>query len=122
MLLTVLYLIPAIGVSVNAHWCGTKMMTLSIDSGDSDKCACGMEMPSGCCKNLHAVFQLTDNQKAASELTFSKDNFAKPILPAEFQSPSVLFAQEIYSQFSAYHAPPPDGKLPVYLSNCVFRI
>ena len=122
LFLTFLYLLPATGFSLGMHLCGNKITSVIVENIGSEDCTCGMKMKHGCCKNIHIVFQINDNQKAAAELTISKNGFAKQIIESTVPVQLVSHVPVDHFDFPDYHAPPPDGKRPVYLNNRVFRI
>jgi hypothetical protein len=112
-------MLPAIGLSINLHWCGKKINSISFGSTKSTQCPCGKKM-AGCCKDSQVVLKITDNQKAASVL-ISNNN---PVAVVTFDRPGNSFA---YSEvgniyISNSHSPPITNKLPVYLICSTFRI
>jgi hypothetical protein len=122
IVLSAVYMLTAIGFSLEMHLCGNKITSVHIENIGSDKCSCGMKMPGGCCKNIHAVFKISDNQKAASELKISNTDFSKQIFGLLNVFEFIDYAQVNNLESPNNHAPPDIGKRPVYLSNCVFRI
>lgn len=122
LLLTSIYLLPAIGFSIGMHICGNRVTALNFENFGRNGCPCGVEMKGDCCKNIHVAFQITDNQKAATELTISKYNFSKFISESSLPVQFISLLQPIIFEYSDYHAPPPTAKRPVYLNNRVFRI
>lgn len=122
LFLTFLYLLPATGFSMGMHLCGNKVTSVHIEYIGSDVCACGKEMKGGCCKNILVAFKIEDNQKAAAEVCIAKNDFSKQIFVSTQFVQFVSYVQPNDFEFPDYHAPPPDGKRPVYLNNRVFRI
>ena len=121
ILFTVIYILPAIGFSINVHWCGNKVSSITIETTQKNKCACGKKMKQGCCKDTHTLIKLTDNQKVASTLTIPSSN------PTEINvfiipKTGLFFSQPKISGCTSDHAPPYISKQPVYLSCNVFRI
>ena len=51
ILLTAFYLLPAIGFSINIHWCADKISSVKINAlSKNEGCACGSKMSrKGCC-------------------------------------------------------------------------
>ena len=122
ILVALLYLLPAIGFSINIHWCGNKIKAVNIATLNSSTCSCGKKMPMKCCKNIHQVIKLTDSQKATSQLIVSNKNLVKLFFGSSFQIQQIPNSQVNVFDFTNYHAPPFKSKLPVYLNCCVFRI
>lgn len=123
LFLVFLYLLPATGFSMAMHVCGGKVTSVKIENFSSGDCTCGVKkMKGGCCKNVQVTFKITDIQKTAAELTFSKNESAKEVFESSFPVQFVSYLQPDDFEVPNYHAPPPDGKRPVYLNNRVFRI
>lgn len=122
ILLLFFYLIPAIGLSVDAHWCGKKVKIVAIDSSHEKKCPCSKKMSKGCCRDVHFSLKLTDSQKTSTVVTSPSKSFIKlstatiPCLISLTPKFNFVF------NFSKYHAPPFKSKEPVYLLNSVIRI
>ena len=109
---------------MNAHWCAGKLSSIKIQSlTEKGSCACGeSKLPKPCCKDTHTVIKLTDSQKTVSQLTISKSDagievfgFSPSIQLTSFPGINIL-------AFQNYKSWPFNGKQPVYLNNCVFRI
>ena len=120
-LLIFFYMLPAVGFSVDVHWCGKKVKLIAFDSPHEKKCPCSKKMPAGCCKDIHVSAKLTDNQKAASQLT-APNNCSKQLNSVVSLLVSKPVSHVIVFDFTRYHAPPFKNKLPVYLANHIFRI
>ncbi len=62
-----LYLLPAGGLSIQAHFCGGHLETISLFGWQMQDCCCddGEEEDSGCCKDLQTTFRFTDDQQAS---------------------------------------------------------
>jgi hypothetical protein len=116
------YLLISTGINVSAHWCGKKIRLVSIASSHEKKCPCGTKMRPGCCKDVHAYFKITDNQKISSQVVLPVNSFAKALTTVAFQKSEKLFAQVEVFDISNYHAPPFKTKLPVYLRSSILRI
>ena len=121
-LLIFLYILPAVGFSMDIHWCGKKLKLVAFDSPHEKKCPCKKEMPSGCCKDAHVSVKLADNQKIPTQLTISNKSFIKIFKAFISFSVPTLKSHALAFDFTRYHAPPYKSKLPVYLANSIFRI
>jgi hypothetical protein len=80
-----------------------------------------MSFNDGCCKDKHAHIQLDKDQKATenayafSALTFAALPVATATLPGNY----------VVSYIAGYpttNAPPEQGKVPLFIRNCTFRI
>ena len=116
------YLIPAIGVSLDVHWCCHNLKIVDINSTHEKKCPCGKKMPPKCCRDYHVSAKLTQVQQGTDHVSVPSCNLIK-IFNAE--SSICLFnihSDDLIFDFTKYHAPPFKSKLPVYLDFSVFRI
>ena len=122
ILITLCYLLPAIGLSINVHWCGGKISSVKFQSITAPECRCGKKMLPGCCKDFQTLIKLTDNQKAGSSFSFPKD-FQTEIQQFTTASKTGLLYFELQTfDYFKDKVPPFKNKLPVYLVNKVFRI
>jgi hypothetical protein len=99
-----------------------KLISWGFGTSKDDRCSyCGMKKGNkNCCNEQQKLIKLADDQKVSSlsyELTYFAAvihyNYplivATPVLPAAQQNP-------------LSHSPPSAGSIPIYLSNCIFRI
>ena len=118
-----LYIVPAIGVNVSAHFCGSELMAVSHKMSAMEKCFCGSQkMKKGCCEDKEQTFKMDDSQQKAE--LFSQ-SFANPfyLLPAVteiFPIPGIF--ETAFQKETTLFPPPPLFKRPIYLLNRVFRI
>jgi hypothetical protein len=122
ILLCLLYILPAIGFSVDIHWCGKNIKLVAFDSPHEKKCPCKKDMPSGCCKDDHVSVKLSDSQKTPTQLTIPPNNFIKYYSPIVSPPVPTLESHAVDFDFTKYHAPPFESKLPVYLANNIIRV
>ena len=113
ILLTAFYMLPAIGFSINVHWCAGKISSVKFATIQNDNCACGKEMKKGCCKDNHTIIKLTDNQKVTTTLGSPTANLSSIIL---FTIPKtgLLYSDAFFSDLIANHPIPLLSKQPVY--------
>lgn len=122
--LLLVYLIPAIGVTVSSHHCGGRVTSVSLKLLDiGHKCPCGKKpMKKNCCKDEAKIYKLKNEQqkthpfnlKVFKAFTFQPvliDNFA-------FSYQQVL----IINDYSTTDHPPDHVKHPLYIRQRVFRI
>jgi hypothetical protein len=121
LILTFLYLLPAVGFSVNVHWCGNRAQTVELGFAQNKKCSCGEKMVKGCCKNTHTVIKLTANHHAASSI-ISPTNIVYHAIPVPFFYQGIFFEKVASFHVATDASPPGKNKLPVYLTTCTFRI
>jgi hypothetical protein len=118
-----IYALATMGFSMKEFYCCGKLKSISLTIADDGKAKCknGDSNTEGCCKNNFQYFKVKDNHVSAAQV----------ILPAQF--PAVLdtyfpafhvitsCTQEAKVTYQS-HAPPLYIGVPVYLSNCAFRI
>ncbi|MFN0187522.1 MAG: HYC_CC_PP family protein [Bacteroidia bacterium] len=83
VLLLVSYLVPAVGVGVNLHWCGHILFAVSMDSDAHQDCLCtqfkevGSDSKPDCCKDDYVYYKLS--QQHTSSSIFSLNQFVKSV-------------------------------------------
>ncbi len=123
IILMFLYLIPAIGVTVSAHYCGGKISSLSLKFADTHKCACGNKaMKKDCCKDETKTFKLKDSHQFSTSYLIddNKQIDFQTALAALLIFPD--YVEFISTDFYGKNHPPDNIKLPLYIQNRVFRI
>jgi hypothetical protein len=124
ILLMFLYLVPAVGVTVSAHYCGSINTSVSYNPFDtSHKCACGSEkMKNDCCKDENSVIKLNNDQHQAQPFTihFFK-TFDFPALIAA-NCTSLFQPSFLIDRLYKPHHPPDNLKQSLYLLHRVFLI
>ena len=117
-----LYLVPAIGFSVNAHYCGGKLASVSFDFLKTKKCKCGKKMNPNCCKTKTFTLKINDSQKQTPQFTFDFNKNLKIQPEVAITSTNVFQPVIIVNSFFNNHHPPDQVKQELYLLNQVFRI
>jgi hypothetical protein len=123
-ILMIFYLIPAVGVTVSAHFCGGELMTIShFDKGEK-KCSCGnKKMQKGCCEDKQLTFK-TDDSHQKTEFPVPKFVPVLAVMPALHTTMDRLpfVARDLNAvNYRLFH-PPSLYKKPLYLLHRVFRI
>ena len=91
-------------------------MALAIIQGTIEQCT-----KEGCCKTKYQFIKLNDNHLASADIHLSAKLFTALYLYTPAYN-AISFAQQIVHT-NQNHAPPLyDDDLPLYLSNCVFRV
>ncbi len=119
-----LYLIPAIGVTISAHYCGGKIASVSINPFDTKhKCPFGSKkMAKDCCKDKTTTIKFDDEQQKKQQVFYYSmkvTNFQPALLnnlTFDYHSPFCL------TEFDHSTHPPDDLKQPFYIRHCVLRI
>lgn len=122
ILIMIIYLIPALGFSINAHYCGDKLASVSFDLLNSEKCACGSKkMKSKCCKTKSFSLKIEDSQKQTPQLLIEYDKVFKAHAGI-VTIPFIGYYKVSQNSFSNHHHPPNKPKLQLYLTFQVFRL
>ncbi len=121
ILLIFLYLIPAIGVSVNIHKCGKTWSFTFLNSVSKKKCKCGRKTTHNCCKDFNLSFKITENQKDSKLFSVPGNSFEK-VLNSTYPSVDLLVPNSKVLIYTANYSPPPIYKRPVYLFHRTFLI
>ncbi|MBI4929223.1 MAG: hypothetical protein HY841_00555 [Bacteroidetes bacterium] len=101
--LTVIFLISAMGMTINSHFCGKKLSSVGILAQD---CSCKKKsgMKKGCCKNEIKYVKITDDYSPSSQFHVEKINIAPIVL--DFSFPSAI-GHLTSSILVNSHSPPP---------------
>lgn len=116
------YLLFAIGVNLQLHYCGGKLDSISIFKSVSDADCCGGKaMKKDCCNDDFKLFKIKEaGIKKISSLILLPD--IQPVNEI-FNSFSFRFTEEInFSPEGVSHSPPSTLKIPIHIRNQVFLI
>jgi len=124
LLIATFYFVCAIGVYVNAHFCGGELSSVSYFAMHDDDCGCGDEpKDSDCCKDVMHFYKVASHQsshlvKAADIVGFKHVS----VLPS-FSIFWNVFSQQLFGVKHS-HAPPPYlfAKASKLIVNSIFRI
>jgi hypothetical protein len=116
-----LYLMPAVGFSINVHWCGKKINSVSIGHLKADNCPCGKKMKRNCCSDFHTFVKLDDSHKAAPTVSVAANKLTQPVTLAAF---GVIQNNTLIRSFIHFdlYCPSVLCGPPVYLRCCNFRV
>ena len=121
IILTILYLVTAVGFALNLHYCFNQITAVNIDVPVK---SCGMQLNGKmkCCKDKHFLVKVNDAHQAKIASALSAiPGFKVPAL--RFTDLFVSRQQELALQnFHADHPDHPLNNITPYLKNCVFRI
>lgn len=118
-----LYVIPSIGFTFSAHYCGGELSGISFGKAHPNSCPCGIHMTrKSCCEDRVFSLKLTDTQQKVSPLAVKSS--AVHLLPAiSGCSYYVIAAPLTDTPAAAFPEDPPCFlKQPLYLLHEVFRI
>lgn len=117
-----LYLIPAIGISVTAHYCGGRLVELTLNLREDGTCVCGNKKKTDCCKTKTAFIKLCEVHKNSPQLSINTPN--NPVKQIAYSVPTIFsFQVETSKPYNFASARPPNySDESLYLVNRVFRI
>jgi hypothetical protein len=121
VVLTLLYIVTAMGFAINLHYCCSHLASIKIDAPVK---SCNMPVTGKmkCCQDKHLEVKVKDAHQGQSQSFLSKIfGFELPKLPfADF----FFSAQQTLSDKDLDKDPPdpPSNGLINFLKNCVFRI
>ncbi len=122
ILLISLYSLATMGFSLKQFYCCGKLksITFSLAHQAKDKCAKGDDK-SGCCDSKFQFFKVKDNHVTADQVSSPVKHFIDlHLYTPSFQN--ISFASQKTAIAYKSNAPPIHSTVPIYLSNCVFRI
>ena len=120
ILLSSVYFFVACGFTINQHYCGGKLKSVSFLKISEEGCCGDSEKNDGCCKTKSTFFKIQDNHKLnATPLVVCKYILISNITNEVSYS---LFNNKNYSFCLAHHPPPVLYGNPKYLRHQVFLI
>lgn len=115
------YLVLCTGVNVYAHFCGSKLSSVSAFI-DHAGCCCdeGAEDINTCCNETVKTLKITQEHRATQALSWGKMVFIssiEPIFVPRKMAKNVSSTPILHASHS-----PPDLGVPIFIWNCVFII
>ncbi|HVV54011.1 MAG TPA: hypothetical protein VHC47_01730 [Mucilaginibacter sp.] len=120
VMLMLLYISTVSGFALNLHYCFSRLSSVGIDVA-AKKCDNSIETGKmQCCKVLHLKIKLKDAHQ--SEATLQQAKLFDADLPV-FYLPYTYFENKQATLQETYSDPPLKlRQVPVFLTNCTFRI
>jgi hypothetical protein len=124
ILLMILYVVPVVGVTVSAHYCGSINTSVSYNPFDTThKCLCGsMKMQDNCCKDQNSIMKLDNDQHKTQQVTLSlvKSVDFYPIIDLGYtlSVPALMIDNGLHD----IHHPPDDTSPALFLFHRVLLI
>ncbi len=119
---SIFYLLIVTGVNLNMHYCGGKLISISIAQTSNEIGCCGVKKSSkGCCHDQSTYIKLKDKHIQSADLKMSVKLISSILITSEFN----VSINELTSKseiVSNYHSPPPNYKIPLFLKNRVLII
>lgn len=127
----VLYLLPALGMTVSTHYCGGKLADVSLfGSKPKMNCSCGAMTPKNktllkrkCCEQVVFSLKLDNQQLKQSTLDHKSSNavLAEKQFDFGFIRNTIIVMPEVVLSYSP-NLPPGRYKEPIYIQNDSFLI
>ncbi|WP_162944650.1 HYC_CC_PP family protein [Flavisolibacter nicotianae] len=123
ILLLCIYTLATMGFSLKEFYCCGKLKSITVAFADNGKTSCknGNSQDDNCCKNKFQYFKIKDNHVTAAHVSVPVlHSIGFELYYASFEH--IVFASQKPAIAYQSHAPPMHTGVPVYISNCVFRI
>ncbi len=121
ILLICIYSLSTVGFSLKEFYCCGKLKSVTVALAQDTKQKCSKGDKEGCCKTKYQYFKVKDNHLSSAHVATLLNSFSDlhTITPS-YQS--ISFVTLEIDVINGNHAPPLHTGVPIYLSNCVFRI
>lgn len=120
--LLTIYSLSSFGIGINEFYCCGKLKSVNITFTTDKNEKCSKESDKdNCCKNKYQFFKVKDTYTAADAVKCQ----LKYVADADIVTPSfqlINSSNNFFSVANGSHAPPRPATIPIYLSNCIFRI
>ncbi len=119
---SIFYLLIVTGVNLNMHYCGGKLISISIAQNSNEIGCCRVKKSTkGCCQDQSTFIKLKDKHIQSADLKMSVNLIGSNLITSEFK----VLINELTSKSEIainYHAPPPNYKIPLFIKNRVLII
>ena len=122
-ILAMLYLASVTGANIHLHYCMGVLVSWKLNEKNSqNKCSkCGMTSKKGCCEDKHKFVTGEKDQKMVKA---GVNIFKTPVsvITNSYCNYTLTYTYKDVRELLFRHTPPDKPNVPVYISNCVFRI
>lgn len=119
------YSMSIIGVTVKSFYCCGKLKSFSISFADNDQkknSEKGGSFGNDCCKTKYQSFQVKDNHFITDEVKLPSKYFTQTVYDLSGFSSFNLISLEAKCGYQTHAPPLLQRNIPLYISNCVYRI
>ncbi|MEJ7768459.1 MAG: hypothetical protein WKF89_11655 [Chitinophagaceae bacterium] len=121
ILLICSYSLATMGFSLKEFYCCGKLKSVTVELTPNKKQTCNKGDGSGCCDNKYQFYKVKDNHLSGKAVDIPLKYFTDlDLFTSVIQS--ISFSIQEIDVMNGSHAPPLYTGVPIYLSNCVFRI
>ncbi|MDB5249252.1 MAG: hypothetical protein JWQ40_3646 [Segetibacter sp.] len=125
ILLLLIYGVSSSGMSITVHYCMSEVAGWKLSGKTSSSlCAsCGMEEEGnkGCCRDETKIIK-SENDQQRVEMFFDSHKVPVTLISSNYSDYNLNCLSNTIEELPCSHAPLCKLKVPVYISNCVFRI
>ena len=116
ILLFACYLMPCMGLSVSAHYCGGKIASFSILSTKHAKCPCNKKtMKKGCCHDKISMLKIAEHQKVPVSISHPPIKIDKSAVFAFVPYKMCFNSNYIERHIPVVHPPPLQRDIALFL-------
>lgn len=122
-ILAVLYSVTSTGATIHIHFCMGKLISWKVNPNENTDncCMCGMKCKKGCCDEKYQVIKIDQDQKIVNAI-FTSISIPEIVLPDFYTEVPGNYFSSLPKETYYSHSPPLGRCIPIYISNCVFRI
>lgn len=122
ILIVLIYFISVSGIGLKEFYCCGKLksVTIALIDNKEEKCSKGTHIE-GCCKSKYQLLKVNDKHFASFYSVLPFKISAEPLSYLISFQPTIFSTCRI-AVINGSHAPPIYPGVPIYKSNCVFRI
>ena len=119
--LLILYTAFTTGMSVDIHYCGGKISSITFDKEtNKDVCSKCNKEKKGCCRDIVSFFKVDDAHSVAVATEVATAPYL--IIASNYFEQLFLLQKKLYNNISKNHHPPSSSPPDINICNCVFRI
>jgi len=121
ILVTAIYLISCMGMSVNRFYCCGKLASVTFIYGAGDNTSKKADKNNNCCKNEKQCFKVKDSHFSAAVLSLNHP--ITTLLHSFVNLNNEAVVNQLHTKIVYKgNAPPGHPDIPVYTLNCAYRI
>ena len=121
ILLICSYSLATMGFSLKEFYCCGKLKSVTVELTPNKKQTCNKGDRSGCCDDKYQFYKVKDNHLSGKDVDIPLNYFTDVDFFTS-EVPSISFVIQEFDVINGSHSPPLYTGVPIYLSNCVFRI
>jgi len=121
LFLTAIYLLSLVGIGVNRFYCCGKLASVTLTYALPDNGDTAPGKKATCCKHEKQSFKIKDSHINANFVALAQ---IQPALLPEIQTGVTPFtaAEKVNLLINRANAPPDNPAVPIYTTNCSYRI